>query len=175
VQFVAIDVETANPDFASICQIGLARFKDGQLVDTWESLIDPHDYFDRLSVSIHGIDEAAVRGAPLWPTAFDKFSSWLDGAIVVSHTPFDRAALARACEKHAISGVNCKWLDTARVVRRVWSQFSRSGYGLANVTTYLGIEFQHHNAREDARAAGEILLGGPVAVEPKVRFSRHRL
>jgi DNA polymerase-3 subunit epsilon len=45
-QFVAIDVETANPDFASICQIGLARFKDGQLVDTWEALIDPDDYFD---------------------------------------------------------------------------------------------------------------------------------
>ena len=110
-----------------------------------------------LNDSIHGIDEAAVRGAPLWPTAFDQFFPWLDGAIVVSHTSFDRAALARACEKHALSGINCKWLDTARVVRRVWSQYSRSGYGLANVTAHLGIEFQHHNAREDARAAGESL------------------
>lgn len=156
--FVAIDVETANPDFASICQVGLARFSDGRLVDTWESLIDPDDYFDGLNVSIHGIDETAVRGAPMWPAAFDEFSPWLDGAIVVSHTPFDRAALARACDKHTIKGVNCKWLDSARVVRRVWSQFSRAGYGLENVTKFLGIEFQHHDAREDARAAGEILV-----------------
>ena len=31
--FVAIDVETANPDMASICQVGLAKYVDGQLVE----------------------------------------------------------------------------------------------------------------------------------------------
>ena len=31
-EFVALDVETANPDMASICQIGVARFADGMLV-----------------------------------------------------------------------------------------------------------------------------------------------
>ena len=31
--FAAIDVETANPDCASICQIGIAEFKDGALAD----------------------------------------------------------------------------------------------------------------------------------------------
>jgi len=29
--FVAIDVETVNADMGSICQIGLAKFVDGQL------------------------------------------------------------------------------------------------------------------------------------------------
>jgi DNA polymerase-3 subunit epsilon len=30
--FVAIDVETANADMASICQIGVAGFEAGQVV-----------------------------------------------------------------------------------------------------------------------------------------------
>ena len=43
-------------------------------------------------------------------------------------------------------------------MRRVWSEFASSGYGLSNVATHLGIEFQHHDAEEDARVAGEILV-----------------
>ena len=64
--FVAIDVETANPDFASICQVGVAAFRDGSLHDTWESLVNPEDYFDEMNIAVHGIDEQAVRGAPKW-------------------------------------------------------------------------------------------------------------
>ena len=43
--FVAVDVETANSDRASICQIGIAVFKDGKLADEWVSLINPEDHF----------------------------------------------------------------------------------------------------------------------------------
>jgi DNA polymerase-3 subunit epsilon len=60
-------------------------------------------------------------------------------------------------EKYGLSPVDCAWLDTAKVVRRTWPEFSRRGYGLANVASKLGIAFAHHNAEEDARAAGEIL------------------
>lgn len=55
------------------------------------------------------------------------------------------------------------WLDTARVVRRAWPEFSQKGYGLANVTRHFGIEFRHHDAKEDARAAGEVLLRAVAA------------
>ena len=37
--FVSIDVETASADMSSICQIGIAKYIDGELVDQWESLI----------------------------------------------------------------------------------------------------------------------------------------
>lgn len=53
-EFIAIDVETANADMASICQIGIAKYKDGELVDEWSSLIDPEDYFDFINIDIHG-------------------------------------------------------------------------------------------------------------------------
>jgi len=44
--FVALDVETANADLSSICQIGIATFRDGKLADSYVSLVDPDDYFD---------------------------------------------------------------------------------------------------------------------------------
>jgi DNA polymerase-3 subunit epsilon len=45
-----------------------------------------------------------------------------------------------------------------RVVRRAWSQYARSGYGLANLARDFGIAFNHHDAAEDARATGLILV-----------------
>ena len=63
-RYVAIDGETANSDYSSICQIGLAIFDDGNVIETWKSYVDPEDYFDTINVSIHGIDEKTVLGAP---------------------------------------------------------------------------------------------------------------
>lgn len=160
--FVVIDVETANPNFSSICQVGIAEFRDGKLFDTWESLVNPEDYFDEMNISVHGIEEHNVLNAPKWPVVHEQLFSRLNNKIVVSHTVFDRAALTRACVKNGLQPHECQWLDTARVVRRAWPEFSQKGYGLANVTKHFGIEFQHHDAKEDARAAGEILL---LAVE----------
>lgn len=160
--FVVIDVETANPNFSSICQVGLAEFRDGNLFETWESLVNPEDYFDEMNISVHGIKEHNVIDAPKWPVVHEQLFSRLSNKIVVSHTAFDRAALTRACIKNGLQPHECLWLDTARVVRRAWPEFSQKGYGLANVTKHFGIEFLHHDAKEDARAAGEILL---LAVE----------
>jgi DNA polymerase-3 subunit epsilon len=155
--FVAVDVETANPDAGSICQIGIVAFEKGRVKESWQSLVNPEDYFDDFNVFIHGIDERAVRGAPTFPQVFDTVRKWLVGAVVACHTPFDRVAVARVVEKYGLPPVDCAWLDTAKVVRRTWPEFSRRGYGLANVASKFGIAFAHHNAEEDARAAGEIL------------------
>ncbi len=65
--FVALDVETANADMASICQIGAARYANGALIDEWKTYVDPQDYFDGMNVTIHGIHESTVAGAPTFP------------------------------------------------------------------------------------------------------------
>jgi DNA polymerase-3 subunit epsilon len=67
VDFVAVDVETANPSMASICQVGLATFQRGRLTATFSTLIDPEDNFENINVSIHGIDADNVAGAPTFP------------------------------------------------------------------------------------------------------------
>jgi DNA polymerase III subunit epsilon len=156
--FTCIDVETANSDLASICQIGLVIFKDGVIADRWQSLVNPEDYFDFLNVSIHGIDEDAVRDAPMFPDICETVVKHLQGNVIASHTAFDRVAITRVFDKYQLAQPECTWLDTARVARRAWPEFSQRGYGLANVAGALDINFQHHNAQEDARAAGEILV-----------------
>lgn len=156
--FVVIDVETANSDLSSICQVGIADFCDGMLHSVWESLVNPEDEFDPINVSIHGIDEEVVRLSPNWGAVYSRVSSLLRGKIVVSHTAFDRVALLRACEKSNLANCECQWLDSARVVRRAWPLFSHSGYGLANVALQFGIQYRQHDALEDARCTGEILL-----------------
>ena len=156
--FVALDVETANADMASICQIGIAKFKDGQLVDEWSSRIDPEDYFDDINIDIHGIDEEAVVGAPTFPEVVGELSNYLSGSVCVSHTHFDRVSLGRAFEKYNLEAIETVWLDSARVARRTWEDCARRGYGLANICEKIGYNFKHHDALEDAKASGQVLL-----------------
>ena len=156
--FVAIDVETANADMASICQIGIAGFANGQVSYEWKTYVDPEDFFDSINTSIHGITAATVAGAPVFSAVARRVKAALEGNIVVTHTAFDRLALLQAgagCETDPFS---CKWLDTACVVRRSWKEYSRSGYGLQNMCDVIGYKFNHHDALEDAKAAGYILL-----------------
>ena len=157
-EFIAIDVETANADVASICQIGVARFINRELNEEWKTYLNPENYFDGINISIHGIDESVVANAPTFCDIADTLNRFLDNRVVVTHTHFDRLAVHQAAVKSAVFPPRCTWLDSARVARRAWKEFARSGYGLANVSKVLGYEFKHHDALEDAKAAGNILL-----------------
>ncbi len=157
-KFTVVDVETANADLASICQVGVAQFLDGSLARSWGSLVDPEDFFDGYNSAVHGIREADVAGAPTFPQVLPELLNFLDGQVAVSHTPFDQLALDRACARYALQGPAPRWLDSARVVRRTWLDRARSGYGLNDIATALGISYRPHDAVEDARAAGEVLL-----------------
>jgi DNA polymerase-3 subunit epsilon len=156
--FVSLDVETANASLASICQIGIVHFDNGQIVDKWSSLIDPEDFFDFTNVSIHGIDKDHVDGAPTFHQAATEIERRISGQTVVIHTSFDRSAITQAHDKYGLALPECAWLDTAKVARRTWPDVARKGYGLSNLAQRFGIEFNHHDALEDARAAGIILL-----------------
>lgn len=157
-EFVAIDVETANADMASICQIGLAKYKDGILEKEWSSLINPEDYFDFINIDIHGINEADVSEAPSLPEIVEKLSEFMSGSICVSHTHFDRVSIYRAFEKYSLNHLDVTWLDSARVARRTWQECAWSGYGLANICQIIGYQFKHHDALEDAKASGQVIL-----------------
>jgi DNA polymerase-3 subunit epsilon len=156
--FVVVDVETANADLSSICQIGIASFAGGAFDNGWVTLVNPDDYFSPVNIAIHQIDELLVRDSPTWDVIFGEVVNRLENEIVVSHTPFDRAALSRACDRYRLQAPNCTWLDSARVVRRAWPEFSRSGYGLSNVANRFAIDYRAHDALEDARCAGLLLL-----------------
>jgi DNA polymerase III subunit epsilon len=157
-RFVAIDLETANSRLTSICQIGISVFENFREVEAISLFVDPEDYFDPVNVSIHGINESAVRGKPSFLRAFEQVAHLFKDSIVVSHTAFDRTSLLQTCKAKGVLLPNFTWLDSARVVRRAYPQFAERGYGLANVAREFGIEFRHHDALEDARVAGAVLI-----------------
>ena len=157
--FNVVDVETANVDRSSICQIGIVHVVDGEIRDQWQSLINPEDWFDPWNVGIHGIDEAAVHGCPTLPETHEELRRRLQGSVLVSHTAYDRTAFRRAMNKYGLEQLQVIWMDSARIARRAWpDRYGARGWGLANISKDLGISFRHHDAQEDARAAAHIVL-----------------
>jgi len=156
--FVALDVETANADLSSICQIGLARYEDRRLESSWRSLINPEDEFDPINIAIHGITEEAVKNAPTIPEVANELQRQIASEVVVCHTHFDRVAVSQAFLRYRLDTPDWRWLDTAKVARRTWEQFAERGYGLGSICEYLGHDFRHHDALEDAKACACIMI-----------------
>ena len=158
VDFVAVDVETANSNVSSICQVGIAVVRSAEIRDVWTQLVDPHDFFDPYNVAVHGIDQGTVSGCPRFEELCDRIAGHL-GEIVVSHTFFDRRAISKAFEECGKSLRYGTWIDSAQVARRAWpDKYALRGYNLGNIARDLGIRFRHHDAGEDARVAAEIVL-----------------
>lgn len=157
-QFVALDVETANPHPGSICSVGCARFERGAVVDEHYTLINPDQYFAEHLTDIHGIQADDVASAPLFPGALNQLERFIGGAPVLHHTHFDRTAVHRACEDWGVAAPRWAWFDSAEVARRTWRQFAQRGYSLANLCRHIGYQFRHHHALEDAKAGGYVTL-----------------
>lgn len=174
--FNSIDVETANADRASICQIGIVQVRDGNIRDQWQTLVDPEDWFDPWNVSIHGINESDVRGSPTLPQVRDELRIRLRGSILVSHTSFDRIAFERAMTRYNLEQLQVTWLDSAKIARRAWpDRYGRSGYGLKNIAMDFDIPFRHHDALEDARACAEIVLRACAETETNIEDWLHKV
>ena len=156
--FNAIDVETANSDPSSICQIGIVSIRDGVVKGQLSVLVDPEAEFNDFNVRLHGIDHNTVRASQALPNLEAQLRRILEETVLVSHTGFDRVAMDGAMERYGLKQVRTRWLDSAIVARRAWPERYRRKWNLALIAGDLGIVFRHHDAAEDARAAGEIVL-----------------
>lgn len=158
--FVAIDIETANPDQSSICAIGLVTFRGGEISAERHVYVDPEDEFSPHHTRLHGIGPEHVAGAPTVPAVLAEMGEAYGAAVIVHHGPFDRTAFRRAFARHGHSPWPCRWLDNLMVARRTWFEHAGAGgYGLSALAKYYGIPLvNHHDALDDARAAGLLLL-----------------
>ena len=155
--FVVIDVETANQRSASICQIGVACFRDGVLVETLSELVNPEDSFLPFNTQLHGIGPRDVSAAPIWPELRPKLRSLLEDRMVVSHTYFDRMALKAADVRYGLPSISIMgWVDTCRIARQVWPHLAN--HKLTSLAQNFGLSYRAHDAVEDARCAGLVLL-----------------
>ena len=77
--FIAIDFETANQEPSSVCSIGVVMVRDGQIVDSFYSLIQPEpNYYNYWCQRVHGISQSETEDAPV----FSKVWQQLEERIV---------------------------------------------------------------------------------------------
>lgn len=162
--FVAVDVETANDNWGSICQIGAVRYRDGQETASQSWLCTPPpglEHFAEINISIHGITAADVEGAMPFATAAAELFDFIGSDVIVAHNvQFDSSAL-RSGLLAAGADVPTIPLACSLALSRDASKqgvISVANHKLPTVVKHLGgASFTHHDATEDARAAGTII------------------
>ena len=66
--FAAIDFETANEQRCSVCSVGVVIVKEGEITDSYYSLIRPEpEYYTYWTTRVHGLTLADTAGAPVFP------------------------------------------------------------------------------------------------------------
>lgn len=154
--FVVIDVETACSRVSSLCQIGIVDFRDGREVFSYKTLLDPCDEFHAMNTRVHGIAAHHVVGRPTFSRVHPQIDRRLSGRTTVTHSYFDKGALAAACRVHDRAVIETTWLDSVRVAKRGWPELEN--HKLGALARYLGIPHRHHDALSDARAAGWVVI-----------------
>lgn len=157
-QIAFIDFETANHQSNSACQIGVVFTDDWQIVDEREWMIRPQRmYFSPNCVRVHGITARDCMDSPQWDKVWSELFPLLDGRTIIAHNVgFDAAVLKATSEAYDIALPQIDLQCTRLIAKRTWP--GQSGYGLAAIAARLAIQFQHHNALEDARACAKIAI-----------------
>lgn len=154
--YVAVDLETANGDRSSICSIGLVKFKDGEIIDEYYALVNPEvEYFARMNINIHGITEEDVVDQPNFPQVMEEVEVFIEDYPLVAHfSQFDMYALEDAYNRYEMEIPPFKYFCSFRLSKQLYKM---SSYRLPAMCAYFGIDnSNHHNALADARMSGLI-------------------
>ena len=100
--FISLDVETANHQRSSICSIAAVRFRRGQAIDRFSTLVDPQDAFSGFHTNLHGIGDGDIAGAPTFAEVLSPLCEFVGEREVVHHGPFDRTAIRQAAAAHGL-------------------------------------------------------------------------
>lgn len=155
--YIAIDFETANEQRASACALGIAIGEGGRVVHTRAWLIRPPEMrFAPFNIGIHGIGPKDVADAPEFSDLWPVLRTYLDGRPVVAHNAgFDISVLRNTLNVYGIKTPDFKYVCTVSIAKLVWPDLVN--HRLNTVSNHLGLELKHHDPRDDAQAAAEIV------------------
>ncbi|UQS83814.1 3'-5' exonuclease [Bombilactobacillus thymidiniphilus] len=157
--FIAMDFETANFQASSACSLAIALINNNQIIDTFYTLINPQQPFNRKNIAIHHISPKDVEDAPtfaqIWPHIAPLFD--LNHLITAHNAAFDNRVLKATLTASNIKTPTYNCIDTLRTSRRFYPDLPN--HKLNTVSQALNIDLkQHHNALFDTVACAEILL-----------------
>ena len=156
--FTAIDFETANEQRASACAVGVVRFRNGVLVESFETLLRPREVrVDWGNFRVHGIAAERLHDAPTLADVWPQLLPYLHQQPVVAHnSAFDVSVLEYSCRDFGVPIPAFHCLCSVKLARVAWPQLER--HKLDHVAAHFGIPLNHHDALSDARACAEITV-----------------
>jgi DNA polymerase-3 subunit epsilon len=156
--YVVVDVETTGGrgEDHRITEIGAVKIRDGEIVDRFQTLLNPQRSIPPGIVRLTGITPAMVEEAPYFIDVADAFETFIKDAIFVAHNvEFDYGFVAR---EYARIGRPFRYpkLCTCASMRKLFP--GRRSYSLSALCGAFDIPLpQHHRALCDAEAAAALL------------------
>ena len=157
--FAAIDFETANSEPSSVCAVGVVIVRDGDVVDSFYSLIQPEpNYYNYWCYRVHGITRSATDDAPLFPDVWAKIAPKIKGLPLVAHNKaFDEKCLKAVMRCYGMDYPDYTFYCTLKASRRVFPYLK--SHQLPNVALQCGYDLKnHHHALADAEACAAIAM-----------------
>lgn len=155
--FAAIDFETANTERSSVCSVGIVIVRNGEIVDSFYSLIQPEpNYYNYWCSRVHGLSQEDTEDAPVFPKVWAQVEPKIAGLPLVAHNkPFDESCLKAVFRVYQMDYPDYEFYDTLCVSRRVFRHLPN--HQLQTVAAACGYRLdKHHHALADAEACAWI-------------------
>ncbi len=151
-----VDLEMTGLDVARdrVVEVCIERIRGGAIEGRLHTLVRPEGG-ELGNVHVHGIDAAALAGAPTWAELAPQIAALLEGAVFVAHgaqwdVAFVEAEMRRCGRPQSISF----WLDTLNLSRRA---FGLAKHSLEALRTHFGLDSARaHRADADVIALREV-------------------
>ncbi|MEM9687844.1 MAG: exonuclease domain-containing protein [Pseudomonadota bacterium] len=157
--YVVVDVETTGGrgDQHRVTEIGAVKVINGEIVERFQTLLNPQRSIPPNITRLTGITPAMVADAPVFSDVAEDFAQFLDGAIFVAHNvEFDYRFIGHEFRRLG-RPFRMPKLCTCASMRKLYP--GHKSYSLANLCKAYDIPLKsHHRALCDAEAAAELLL-----------------
>ena len=120
--FAAIDFETANNERSSVCSVGIVIVRNGEIVDSFYSLIQPEpNYYNYWCSQVHGLCHEDTDDAPVFPKVWAQIEPLIEGLPLVAHNkPFDEGCLKAVFRVYQMDYPDYEFYDTLAASRRAF-------------------------------------------------------
>ncbi|MFT3998067.1 MAG: 3'-5' exonuclease [Asticcacaulis sp.] len=156
--YVVVDIETTGGQSSQerVTEIGAVKMRNGEVIDRWQSLINPERRIPAFITDLTGISHDMVKDAPRFAEIADAFEAFLKGGVFVAHNVnFDYGFLS-AEYRRLERPFRYPKLCTVASMRKYYPGLP--AYGLAPLSRHFGINLtNHHRALADATATAELL------------------
>ncbi|MBQ3710877.1 MAG: 3'-5' exonuclease [Bacteroidales bacterium] len=158
--FAAIDFETANEQPSSVCSVGVVIVRNGEIVDSFYSLIHPEpDYYQWFCQRVHGLGPEDIDAAPVFPYVWEQIAPRIEGLPLVAHNArFDEGCLKSVFRVYQMDYPDYVFYDTLAASRRHFG-CSLPNHQLQTVAAACEFDLtRHHHALADAEACARIAI-----------------